>query len=153
MSRFDRVKGNINLTVMVGSGSVEHAAKISKVMIMFFIAVLLLPMTSLARNEAVWSADMIKQKLTNQTIQGNGWSMYMDKNGDLKGREGSSGDRGEWAVNDDGKFCRTWQSWGQGRESCFTVLAKDETRLIFKNVSGPTATFKGRLLSGNPKGL
>ncbi len=119
------------------------------------VMILAIPLTGIAndKREIKQSANMLLLKLTNQTVQGNGWYMYVSENGILKGKEGSYGDQGQWHIADNGEFCRTWQSWGQGVESCFTVTFSQDTKLTFKRVSGPTATFKGKLLSGNPHGL
>ena len=96
---------------------------------------------------------LITEKLAGNTIKGSGWVMLVTKDGKLIGEEGGYGDRGRWNATSDGLFCRTWNSWGKGQESCFQVFVAKEVQLKFKNVSGPTATFAGKLLSGNPNDL
>ena len=95
----------------------------------------------------------ITEKLAGNTVKGNGWSMLVTKDGKLKGVEGGYGDSGRWHASKDNLFCRTWNSWGQAQESCFQVFIKKQVRLKFKKVSGPTATFTGKLIAGNPKKL
>lgn len=98
------------------------------------------------------SADEVKKAFIGNTLDSDRSNLFWGPDGVLKGQsKRGSTDTGKYWIKDDGEYCRQWQRWSGGTESCVRIKREgDDFSTVLANGIVRT-TFK--ILKGNPEGL
>lgn len=67
------------------------------------------------------TGDELRVLLVGNTLYGQDWDQVLREDGNTESKWGSDSDTGKYWITDDGKYCRQWTKWGDGKELCGTV--------------------------------
>lgn len=93
--------------------------------------------TKLFENRTMTTISMVT---LNGTLASNTLTAYLGKDGKIVGqlankpKQGPQGDKGIWAVKDDGSLCVTWENWENKKETCMNVY-KTTNLIAFVNTA------------------
>jgi len=90
---------------------------------------------------------------TGETVFGGGGHVYHVPDGKLLIRTfNGQTDQGTWEITEDGQFCRQWNNFGGGRNTCFIYFTKG-SEYEYWYADGSRMLGKFKLKVGNPENL
>jgi hypothetical protein len=72
------------------------------------------------------TASELRAELPGNTFEVGRQQIFIEPGGRVYGRIRSDADVGAWHVTADGRYCRTWNVWDNGRSRCYTVYRDGE---------------------------